>query len=235
MRTFEELRKVLSQIENKICYRFKEKQLLISAFVHRSFNNENQECAVDNERLEFLGDAVLNLLVTLFLYEELPKKSEGTLSYLRSLLVDTAACARYVDMLGIGNFMLMGRGESMHTHRGRVTILADLFEAVMGAIYLDGEIQAAHRFFFTHFKHTISEMVQNPMRNWKDELQDYCQKRYQKPPTYEVVNEQGADHSKTFHMVVKLDEHILGEGRGTSKKEAGQMSARQAIQILERT
>ncbi len=233
MRTFEELGKALPQIEKKIGYQFKDKNLLLSAFVHRSFNHENRAVAANNERLEFLGDSVLQLLVTLFLYKKFPEDVEGRLSFLRSLLVEKGACAAYINVIGIESFVLMGKGEAMHTNRGRTTILANLFEAVVGAIYLDGGVTAAHQFFFTHFTRTMLKIIENPMRNWKDELQDYCQKRYQAHPKYEILEERGASHKKTFYMAVTLDGHILGQGKGKSKKEAGQMSARQAIQTLE--
>ncbi|WP_420421326.1 ribonuclease III [Simkania sp.] len=234
MQTIEELKGALPQIEANIGYRFKNLSLLERAFVHRSFINENRGVVEGhNERLEFLGDAVLGVLVSDFLYSELPDHPEGELSYLRSRLVEAPTCAMYVENLDVQTFILMGRGESMNQGKGRSTILADLFEALIGAIYLDGGMEEAHRFFFSHFQALIIEIIESPTRNWKAELQDYCQKKYQKPPTYEVIDEKGPDHEKTFYIIVKLDEQVLGKGAGTSKKEAEQMCAQQAIEALE--
>lgn len=235
MQTIEQLREMLSQIEKKIGYLFKNREILVRAFVHRSFINENRGVVEGhNERLEFLGDAVLGLLVSIFLYKELPNHPEGELSYLRSRLVEATTCALYIERIGIENCILMGKGESMNAGKGRATILADLFEALMGAIYLDGGMDAAHQFFFDQFISDVLEIIESPMRNWKAELQDYCQKKYQKPPVYKVVNEQGPDHSKTFYIIVEMNGQVLGKGTGTSKKEAEQMSARQAVESLEK-
>jgi len=235
MQTIDQLREELSQIEKTIGYQFKDSSLVERAFVHRSFINENRGVVEGhNERLEFLGDAVLGLIVSDFLYKELPDHPEGELSYLRSRLVEAATCALYVEKIGVVNYILMGKGEAMNEGKGRLTILADLFEALIGAIYLDGGMEASYQFFFNHFKNDILEIIESPTRNWKAELQDYCQKNYQKPPAYEVVDEKGPDHEKTFFIVVKLDERILGEGAGTSKKEAEQMGAKQAIESLEK-
>lgn len=233
MQTIEELKSALSQIEAKVGYQFKDESLLERAFIHRSFINENRGVVKGhNERLEFLGDAVLGVLVSDFLYSELPDHPEGELSYLRSRLVEATTCAMYIEKLDVQSFILMGKGESMNQGKGRSTILADLFEALIGAIYLDGAMEEAHRFFFSHFRSFITEIIESPTRNWKAELQDYCQKNYQKPPTYEVINEEGPDHEKTFYVVVKLDNQILGKGTGTSKKEAEQMCAQQAIESM---
>ena len=234
MLAFKKLENALPLIENKICYQFKAKQLLMRAFVHSSFVNEHQATqAKDNERLEFLGDAVLDLLVSLFLYQKFPNHSEGELSYLRSRLVEGATCALYIKKMGLEPFILMGRGESMHRGKRRSAISADLFEAVIGAIYLDGGIEKAKEFFFTHFESTVLEIIESPMRNWKADLQEYCQKNHKIPPTYEIVDEKGPDHNKTFYVVVKLDAQILGKGRGASKKEAEQMGAEEAMKKLE--
>ncbi len=234
MFAFKKLENALPLIENKICYQFKDKQLLMRAFVHSSFVNEHQNIrAKDNERLEFLGDAVLALLVSLFLYQKFPNHSEGELSYLRSRIVEAATCALYIEKMGLESFILMGRGESMSRGKRRNTISADLFEAIIGAIYLDGGIEKAERFFFTHFESIVLEILKNPMRNWKADLQEYCQKNHKIPPTYEIVDEKGPDHNKTFYVVVRLDSQILGKGMGPSKKEAEQMGAEQAMRVLE--
>lgn len=234
MQSIDALRQELPQIEEKIGYSFHDPSLLEMAFVHRSFVNENRGVVKGhNERLEFLGDAILGLIVSDFLYLELPDHPEGELSYLRSRLVEASTCSFYVEKLKVETYMLMGKGESMNEGKGRLTILADLFEALIGAIYLDGGMEEARTFFFEHFRQDISEIIKSPNRNWKAELQDYCQKNYQKPPTYEVIREEGPDHEKTFFIQVMLGHQVLGEGVGSSKKEAEQNGAQQAIEALE--
>jgi ribonuclease-3 len=128
--------------------------------------------------------------------------------------------------------MLLGKGERMNDGRGRDTILADLFEALIGAIYLDGGLDAAKLFFFRHFLEDVENTLKEPLRNWKAELQDYSQRKYQKPPTYKVAKETGPDHSKMFHIVVYLDEREVGQGLGASKKQAEQAAAEDALKRI---
>ena len=233
MNTYDHLRKGVPLIEKQIHYTFKEKSLIELAFIHRSFTNENRDVINEhNERLEFLGDAVLGLIVSDFLYTHLPDHPEGELSYLRSRLVEAPACMKYLQKIGLERFLMVGRGEAMNEGKGRGTILADLFEAVIGALYLDGGIEAAKKFFFKHFREDVLAIVEKPHRNWKAELQDYCQKKYQKPPEYEVINEEGPDHLKTFFVQVHLNDKELGLGKGSSKKEAEQSAAEHAIHNL---
>lgn len=235
MNTYDHLVKGIPLIEAQIGYTFKEKSLATLAFIHRSFTNENRGVVENhNERLEFLGDAILGLIVSDFLYSHLPDHPEGELSYLRSRLVEATACTLYVNKIDLEKFLMVGRGESMNEGKGRGTILADLFEALMGAIYLDGGMEAARTFFFTHFKDEVFAIIDKPHRNWKAELQDYCQKNFQKPPEYTVLKEEGPDHLKIFFIRVELDGNVLGEGKGSSKKEAEQAAAEDAISKMER-
>ncbi len=221
------------QIEEKLNYCFLDKQLLILSFVHRSFFNEHRDLVEQhNERLEFLGDSVLGLIISDYLYSHLPKESEGHLSHLRSHIVEAGSCALLLGKLEIAQHVLLGKGERMNDGRGRETILADLFEALIGAIYLDGGIEAAKYFFLTHYSKELEEHLKKPLRNWKAELQDYCQKKHQKPPIYKILKESGPDHSKIFHVTACMDELELGEGTGLSKKEAEQAAAEDALSKL---
>lgn len=234
MNTYGHLVKGIPLIEAQIGYTFKEKSLAALAFIHRSFMNENRGVIENhNERLEFLGDAILGLIVSDFLYSHLPDHPEGELSYLRSRLVEATACTLYLNKIDLEKFLMVGRGESMNEGKGRGTILADLFEALMGAIYLDGGMEAARTFFFTYFKEEVFAIIDKPHRNWKAELQDYCQKNFQKPPEYTVLKEEGPDHLKTFFIRVELDGSVLGGGKGSSKKEAEQAAAEDAILKME--
>jgi len=202
------------------------------AFVHRSFINENRDVNEHNERLEFLGDSVLGLLVADYLYRYLPATPEGELSYLRSRLVEAGSCVRYVTKLEVDRFLLLGKGEKMNDGRGRDSILADLFEAIIGAVFLDGGLEAASAFLFENFSEEIAEILKRPLHNWKALLQDHCQKKYRKTPMYRVVEESGPDHSKTFKVAVIFNDEEMGLGEGGSKKEAQQAAAEDAFSKL---
>ena len=221
------------EIEKKLGYVFRNKSLLALALTHRSFVNENRGVNQHNERLEFLGDSVLGLMVSDYLYRQLPTMPEGELSYLRSRLVEASSCVSYLQKLEISSYLLLGRGEKMNDGRGRESILADLFEALIGAIYLDTGMEAARNFFFHHFSQEITDIIKKPQQNWKALLQDYCQKKYQHTPFYKVIDESGPDHSKIFKIVVSISQQDLGYGEGPSKKEAQQAVAANALSKLE--
>lgn len=219
----------IPNIEDKLGYTFRDHSLLILAFVHRSFVNENRAITEHNERLEFLGDVVLGMLISDYLYRSLPSTPEGELSYLRSRLVEASSCVNYVQRLDIASYLLLGKGERMNDGRGRESILADLFEAIIGAIYLDGGFEAAKKFLFDHFSPQIESILKTPLHNWKALLQDYCQKNYQEAPIYHVVQALGPDHSKIFEISVLIKEQEFGRGKGASKKEAQQAAAADAL------
>lgn len=233
MKTQESLHKSTPEIESKIGYSFKDRELLKLAFVHRSYINENRSVTEHNERLEFLGDSVLNLLISDYLYRYLPNTPEGDLSYLRSRLVDAPSCATYVQKLDVASHVLLGRGESLNDGRGRTTIQADLFEALIGAIYLDGGQDAAKKFLFKNFSTEIDQILKTPIRNYKADLQDYAQKKFKEPPQYTVISEEGPDHSKVFVVSVSIKGAEMGRGEGASKKEAQQKAAEMAFRQIE--
>lgn len=233
MNPIEELTARVPLIEEKLNYSFTDKQLLILAFVHRSFFNENKSLiSQNNERLEFLGDSVLGLIVSDHLYADLPQEAEGHLSHLRAHIVEAGSCSQLLNQLDVAQYILLGKGERLNDGRGRDTILADLFEALIGAIYLDGGLPAAKQFFFDHYSAKITQYLTQPQRNWKAELQDYSQKKHQKPPLYRIVKELGPDHSKTFQVIVSVGDVDIAEGEGASKKEAEQAAAQNALNKL---
>lgn len=236
MNPFEALILKCPDIEKQLGYAFKNKEYLALAFIHRSFFNEHREEVKEhNERLEFLGDSVLGLIVSDYLYEYLPDRPEGELSHLRSHIVEAGACVGYALKLGIASYILLGKGERMSEGRGRESILADVFEAIVGSIYLDGGLEECKRFFFRHFLEEVESMLREPMRNFKADLQDYSQKKHQRPPIYKVLKETGPDHSKIFEIAVFIDDKQVGSGSGSSKKEAEQDAARNAVEKLKRS
>lgn len=221
-------------VEKKINIKFKDRSLLFHAFVHRSFWNENKSStSYHNERLEFLGDSVLGLILADYLFKNYPDLNEGTLSKLRSQLIDSSSCLQYVQHLGLSEFLLLGKGEKMNQGKGRQSILADLFETVIGAIYLDQGLQAAYKFFFDNFKDHVERQVVQPMHNWKAELQDWAQKKFQDTPVYKVLEEIGSPHNKQFSVGVWVMGSQMGKGIGYSKKEAEMMAAQDALSKLE--
>lgn len=229
MNQMDYLVKHIPDIEARIGYSFHNPSYLILAFIHRSFVNENRNIDSHNERLEFLGDAILGMLVSDYLYLHFPKTPEGELSYLRSSLVEASSCMNYLQTLDIGFYILLGKGERMNDGRGRDSILANLFEAIIGAIYLDGGLEAAKKFLFGNFKCKIDEILKTPVKNWKALLQDYCQKKMQQTPIYKGLFESGPDHNKKFEVSVLIGNKELGRGFGASKKEAQQAAASNAL------
>lgn len=222
----------LKFIEEKLGAVFHDKRLLELAFVHRSFVNENKGIKEHNERLEFLGDSILGLIVSEFLFKNLPLTREGELSFLRSRLVEAKSCAHYVQKLGVGEFILLGKGEKLNEGKGRLSIQADLFEAIMGALFLDGGFEACKKFFFSHFMDEVDKILKMPLQNWKAILQDLSQKTFQEMPVYNVLEATGPDHKKSFKVAVLIKNKTLGEGMGSSKKEAEQQAASEALKKL---
>jgi ribonuclease III len=196
--------------------------------------NESKGAALHhNERLEFLGDSVLGLVIADYLYHRLPGYPEGQLSQLRSRLVDASSCALYLQKLGLAESILLGRGERMSEGHAKASIKADVFEALIAAIYLDGGPQVVKSFLLCHFEKEIEQVIGSPPRNYKAELQDYSQKKFQRGPVYKVVDETGPDHAKVFHILVSVNENELGIGMGASKKEAEQRAAFAALSKLD--
>jgi ribonuclease III len=233
--SLEDLEKNIFEIEKKIDVEFDDKKLIILAFVHSSFANENKSLISEhNERLEFLGDSILNLIVSDYLYSCLPSSNEGKLSALRSNLIDASSCAKYMTLLKIDNQILLGKGEELSFERGKESILADGFEAVMGAVFLDKGFLFVKEFFLNNFKNIIDEIIQTPQINHKANLQEYCQKKYKKTPRYVVVKEIGPEHLKVFHVAAYINDKEVGIGEGKSKKIAEQRAASDALLRLEK-
>lgn len=234
MSSLEDLITHSADVESKLGYTFHDKAHLGLAFVHRSFVNENKRLTDEhNERLEFLGDAVLGLIISDYLYTQLPLTPEGELSHLRSRLVESSSCYAYMQKLDLECYLLLGKGERRNDGRGRESILADLFEAIIGAIYIDGGIEACRQFLFDNFSSEIEDIVKRPVCNWKAELQNYSQRHFQHPPSYVVLDEQGPDHSKVFTVAVSINDQQVGVGKGNSKKEAQQEAAADALNTIQ--
>ena len=225
---------IVTKFQEKFQIIFRDPFLLITAFKHRSYLNiTNEDRIASNERLEFLGDAVLDLVVTQYLYKKFPKRTEGQLSKLKSILVSKPVLAEIATNLSFGDMILINKGEEKTGGRQRQSILSDTFEAVIGAIYLDKDLDAAQSFIqgylIRHFKSIIQREL---FKNYKSILLEYAQSKHGQLPEYKVLEEYGPDHDKRFVVGVFLNEDIIGKGSGKSKKNAEQEAAKMALQKL---
>lgn len=224
------------EIEAKIGYSFKDRSLLALAFVHRSFVNENKEVSNHNERLEFLGDSVLGLIIAEYLYRYLPSTPEGDLSILRSRLVEASSCLTYVEALEIEQHLLLGRGEKRNDGRGRESILADLFEAIIGAIYLDQGYETTKKFLKENLFNKFDQIKEQKLyQDSKSLLQEIVQSKGFEAPVYKVTKEDGPDHDKQFTIEVLVNSKPTGTGVGKSKQLAQQAAAQEALDKLAST
>ena len=224
--------KELLTIEQRLNYKFNDSSLLEQALTHCSYLNEHKDIAKSNERLEFLGDSVLGLIISEYLYEVRPHQSEGELSSFRAKLVQAAACALYLKKLNISDYLLVARGETLHGKELSNSVLADLFEAIVAAIYLDKGLDAAKNFLFKNFASDFDQILNQPQDNWKTILQEFCQKIYHTSPIYEIISEKGPDHNKIFEVTVSIENKVVGTGFGKSKKLAEREAASFALKKL---
>lgn len=199
--------------------------------MHRSYQNENPNAALGtNERLEFLGDSVLGFVVTEELYRRFPSMSEGEMTNFRSALVRTQTLARLSRGLGIGRFLLLGRGEEAAGGRDREQILAGAFEAVLGAIYLAAGLDATHAFVLRQLEEGFGS---GPSKDDKSRLQELTQARWQVTPLYTTLGSTGPEHAKQFQVQVQIGDEVMGQGEGRTKQAAEQAAARQALVRLQ--
>lgn len=221
---------------------FADPAILTLAFTHRSFINEarasakgNGKKAEHNERLEFLGDAVLELSVTDYLFRTYADKDEGDLTSYRAALVNAVTLAAAAEELGMNDCLLLSKGEARDTGRARQTILANTFEAVVGAIYLDQGYGAANGFIAAHLLPRAKALIESgAWRDAKSRFQEHAQAVYGLTPSYETISAEGPDHDKRFIVTVSVGEVKLGEGSGKSKQEAEQEAAKQALEEAEK-
>jgi ribonuclease-3 len=222
-----------TEFQDRIGYSFQNPDLLQQAFTHRSFLNENRAAGREhNERLEFLGDAVLELAVTEFLFAKYPEKAEGDLTAYRAALVNTVSIADAGGKLGMNEYLLLSRGESKDTGRARQIILANAFEALIGAIYLDAGYAAAQAFIGAQLFHKTDDVVTN--RLWQDaksKLQETAQEELGITPAYKLLEQSGPDHDKQFIVGAYIGQDRIAQGEGRSKQEAEQDAARKALAV----
>ena len=226
------MKKNYLDFEKNLGYSFNNKELLKNSLLHRSFGNEHRKYKkISNERLELLGDAVLDLVVTEYLYKNYAQSTEGDLAKIKSMVVSEPVLASISRKLEVGKYLLLSRGEELTGGRERSSILGDAFEAILGAIYIDSDLETAKKFALNHIKDSIDNVDTNEeILDFKTILQEYSQKEYKIIPEYLVVNEIGPDHQKIFEIEVKINnginEDLVAIGSGKNKKSAEQAAAK---------
>ena len=221
------------KFEEKCGIVFKDKNLLQQAFIHRSFLNENTGMQVShNERLEFLGDAVLELSVTDYLYKKYPDYAEGDLTAYRSSLVNAVIIAEVAGDIGMNDFLLLSKGEAKDTGKARMYILANTYEAFVGAVYLDRGFDIADSFIKTTLLPKLEQIISQKLwRDAKSHIQEKAQEYVGLTPSYKVMQEAGPDHDKHFTVGIYFGEQLIAQGKGKSKQEAEQKSAQEALNV----
>ena len=221
-----------AKLEASVGYRFHNISLLKNAMTHSSYANENKSPMGSNERLEFLGDSVLGIVVADYLYKNCPHLPEGELTKLRAALVCEKACCGFSRQMNVGDYLLLSHGEQNSGGRTRSSILADAFEAVIAAIYLDGGMEEARSFILRFVKPMLQTARPKPFKDYKTMLQEIIQKNPEESLEYVLTGESGPDHNKHFTVEVHLNSNVIGKGGGRSKKEAEQQAAREALELM---
>ena len=220
------------RIYEVIDYTFKNKELLTTALTHSSYANELHDGTKYNERLEFLGDSVLSIVVSDYIYLNCPELPEGKLTKLRASLVCEKSLYQYAKQISLGSYIRLSRGERHSGGDDRPSILSDAFEALIAAIYLDGGIEPARKFVLRFVVPDIKSSKPKKFKDYKTTLQELIQKTPEERLTYVLVKETGPDHDKHFVVEVHLNSNVIGKGGGRSKKEAEQQAAREALELM---
>jgi ribonuclease-3 len=222
----------IDQLQKKIDVYFKQPELLRTAVTHPSYLAEHPDEKQHNQRLEFLGDAILGAAVAYYLYNNFPDAAEGSLTKIRAAVVCEPSLANLAQKIGLGEHLQLGRGEDLSGGRKRPSILADAFEALTAAIYLDQGWEKTCDFLWKHFREEIEKAVQGVSRDYKSMLQELVQRNGREKVTYRLLSESGPDHDKLFISGVFIDNRMLGKGSGKSKKESEQRAAQAAVELL---
>lgn len=220
-----------SKLEKKLKIKFKKKDLLTQAFIHRSYLNENPDFRLyHNERFEFLGDAVLELVVTEYLFEKYPKKPEGEMTNWRAALVNAKILSKIAKELGFNDYLLLSKGESKETGKARQYILANTFESFVGALFLDRGYKDCDKFIKEHLIKEIPRIIETQaFKDSKSVFQEKSQEKVGITPTYKVLKESGPDHDKIFVIGAYLKDELIAEGQGTSKQEGEEAAAKNSL------
>ena len=220
----------MNGLEKTIGYEFKNKRLLVRAMTHSSYANEVKSCGGNNERLEFLGDSVLSVVVSDYLFRSYDHLPEGELTRLRAFLVCEDSLWKFAQEIVLGEYLMLGKGEELSGGRQRKSILADAFEALLAAVYLDGGMNPVRAFILPIVENSLCR--QQTYRDYKTALQEVTQQNPEETVEYVVTEQTGPDHDKTFVVEVHLNSNVIGRGVGHSKKQAEQQAAKEALELM---
>lgn len=227
---------MLEELERKIDYFFRDKEILHRALTHRSFSHENPERLIkDNETLEFLGDSILGFVISELLFDTYSHQyTEGLMSKVKSYIISTEILSAKARQIDLGDYLLLGKGEEKTGGRGKRSLLANTFEALIAAIFLDGGLEEAKKFVHAFFRHTMEQVVEKDFHfnDFKSILQEKLQSLGEIPPDYGIILEEGPHHQKVFHVDIRIRNVAVACGTGTTKKEAEQDAARKAYEQL---
>jgi ribonuclease-3 len=221
------------ELESRLGYIFRDKSLLEEALTHSTYANEHKSQEVrDNQRLEFLGDTIVNATIARKVYLAFPDATEGRLTKIRAELINEASLVKVAINIGLGEELRLGKGEELDRGSSKPSILADAYEAVIGAIFLDGSFNDASSVVESHFDETIGKIEETEITDFKSAMIEYCQSKMKMIPEMVVEDESGPEHDKVFTLSVRLDGEIIGRGTGKTKKQASQEACRQALESL---
>lgn len=221
-----------SEFEQILKYKFKNKNLIKEALSHSSYANENKKNRHSNERLEFLGDSVLSIVVSQYLFEHFRHLPEGELTKIRASLVCEKSLYVFAQQINLGHYIFLGKGEENTGGRERPSILADAFEAVIAAIFLDGGFEPVTKYILGFMPEDVQHQKEAAFSDFKTILQEIVQKNPEEKVEYVLAGEEGPDHNKSFVVEVYLNSNVIGKGKGRSKKEAEQMAAKEALELM---
>ncbi|MCQ2464545.1 MAG: ribonuclease III [Oscillospiraceae bacterium] len=222
----------MTELEDSIRYSFKNKKLLTEALSHSSYANENKRSRRSNERLEFLGDSVLSIVVSQYLFEHFSHLPEGELTKIRASLVCEKSLHVFARQINLGKYLLLGKGEENTGGRERASILADAFEALIAAVFLDGGLEAARTHILRFIPDDLDAQKYAAFSDYKTILQEVIQQNPEEKVEYIIASQSGPDHNKAFTVNVCLNTNVIGVGTGRSKKEAEQMAAKEALKLM---
>ena len=225
--------RLLDKLERALGYQFADPARLNLAFIHRSYHHEKPDAEADNEQLEFLGDAVIDLVIRARILKTLPTLSEGELTEVRSTVASSRCLAKIARRLRLGKYLLLGKGEEQSGGRSKESLLANAFEALAGAIYLDSDFAHAYAVLEPLLKREIQQAARHDQQEqYKNKAQHLAQQRLGRQPSYRLVDESGPDHDKTFEIEMVIGGKVFGKGKGKNKKEAAQQAAKAAYKKL---
>lgn len=223
---------MMNELQEKIGYKYNDINLLKNALAHSSYANETKGAVKCNERLEFLGDSVLSIVVSEYLFERFKNQPEGDLTRLRAALVCEKTLHKFALSIDLGKYILLGKGEEHTGGRQRPSILADAFEALIASIYLDGGFAPAKEFVLPFVVEALKHEMSDDIHDYKTALQEVIQKNPEEHIEYKIIGESGPDHDKRFTVAVMLNSNMIGQGTGKSKKQAEQFAAKEALKLM---